>query len=305
MPKGGKCEMQKIKESVLNHMLKSNMTSAEVNFIIYISHFQDDTGKVVGIHYKDICNAIDVSYQTFYDVVKNLEKKNIIKTDRTLRDYPGEWTIQILNNDFTGYCDQEKKESYISTGHDIFYKKAFLQLKAKEKLLAMHLIKIAGANQTKVKDGLGKFHIGVKKFYEEYSRLLGVTERVLQKYLTSLKEFFYIGIKNRNYWMTPRTDIYKDKAPGDMSQIKKHVRNIICRRNKIVAPYHWDELKDTVELLHQYKEQPDLVSKLLKAVSKSFQKGEVEESVKAIKQEKTRKLSPSFVHKLLCEELAT
>ena len=181
MPKGGKCEMQKIKESVLNHMLKSNMTSAEVNFIIYISHFQDDTGKVVGIHYKDICNAIDVSYQTFYDVVKNLEKKNIIKTDRTLRDYPGEWTIQILNNDFTGYFDQEKKESYISTGHDIFYKKAFLQLKAKEKLLAMHLIKIAGANQTKVKDGLGKFHIGVKKFYEEYSRLLDVTERVLQK----------------------------------------------------------------------------------------------------------------------------
>lgn len=52
--------MQKLKNTVLDKMLTAHLTKAEVDFMIEISHYQDDSGKVYGVYYKDVCEAIGI-----------------------------------------------------------------------------------------------------------------------------------------------------------------------------------------------------------------------------------------------------
>jgi len=69
--------MQKIKYGVLDKLLRADLSRAEMDFILHISHYQDDTGCVSGIYYRDICEALQISYQTFYDVLRSLQAKEI------------------------------------------------------------------------------------------------------------------------------------------------------------------------------------------------------------------------------------
>ena len=96
--------MQKIKYGVLDKLLRADLSRAEMDFILHISHYQDDTGCVSGIYYRDICEALQISYQTFYDVLRSLQAKEIIKVDKA---FYGDWDVTILDNSFqngiTGY----------------------------------------------------------------------------------------------------------------------------------------------------------------------------------------------------------
>ena len=38
--------MQKLKNSVLDRMIEEKLTSKEIDFLIYVSRYQDDSGKV-------------------------------------------------------------------------------------------------------------------------------------------------------------------------------------------------------------------------------------------------------------------
>lgn len=104
--------MQKIKYGVLDKLLRADLSRAEMDFILHISHYQDDTGCVSGIYYRDICEALQISYQTFYDVLRSLQAKEIIKVDKA---FYGDWDVTILDNSFqngiTGYV-REKAQKY-------------------------------------------------------------------------------------------------------------------------------------------------------------------------------------------------
>ena len=52
--------MQKIKYGVLDKLLRADLSRAEMDFILHISHYQDDTGCVSGIYYRDICEALQI-----------------------------------------------------------------------------------------------------------------------------------------------------------------------------------------------------------------------------------------------------
>ena len=91
--------MQKIKYGVLDKLLRADLSRAEMDFILHISHYQDDTGCVSGIYYRDICEALQISYQTFYDVLRSLQAKEIIKVDKA---FYGDWDsadCQTLSTD--------------------------------------------------------------------------------------------------------------------------------------------------------------------------------------------------------------
>ena len=47
--------MQKLRNSNIAKMIAAKITNKEIDFLIYISRFQDDNGKVYGIHYKELC----------------------------------------------------------------------------------------------------------------------------------------------------------------------------------------------------------------------------------------------------------
>ena len=67
MWKGGYI-VQKIKNSIITDMIAAHLTSNEIDFLLYISRFQNELGQVIGVHYKDVCEKMGMSYQGFYDV---------------------------------------------------------------------------------------------------------------------------------------------------------------------------------------------------------------------------------------------
>lgn len=58
--------MQKLSVTVLEHMIKSKISSKEVDFILYVGKYQNEYGTAEGIYYKDICDAAGLSCQGFY-----------------------------------------------------------------------------------------------------------------------------------------------------------------------------------------------------------------------------------------------
>lgn len=45
--------MQKLSEKLIDRMIQEQLSSAEVDFIIYLSRYQDDYGMVSGVYYKE------------------------------------------------------------------------------------------------------------------------------------------------------------------------------------------------------------------------------------------------------------
>ena len=282
--------MQKLKVCVLDSMFEKKLTKAEIDFIILISRYQNDRGIVEGVYYKEICSVLEISNQSFYDIKRALIEKNIIQA---VKGSYTDWNIQIVNNDCS---DPESfKDNYINTNHDMFYTKEFFSMKAGEKLLAMQFMKIAQA-------GRGSYNIGVSKFYDKYTQLLGITKRVLQNYMSSLKEFFSIGIKNKQYWITPLAKVFRKYGSGrtEVKNYNKHVGETICRREKV--NYNEHTLEDTVDLLKQYRNiLLDKAEAILhKAVKLSLEKAN--ENVKNPYKWK-RVLQPKLVHRILKDVL--
>ncbi len=213
--------MQKIKNRILDRMAKAHLTKAEVDFILEISHYQDDYGKVYGVYYRKICAAINISYQTFYVTMASLCDKGLIRLEKA---HYGDWDIVIQDNDFSYKGAME--EGYVSTGHDIFYNSKFREMKANEKLLAMMLMRSCGNNR--------KCFMSVERFYENYCRMFQVTVRTLREYLGRLRKYFSFHIRNKSYVIVPMSEIYKDTSPTDLQNMQSHLGQVVCRRDHLV-----------------------------------------------------------------------
>lgn len=70
--------MQKLSYAVLNKLIKSHATSAEIDVLLYVSRYQNEHGVAEGMYYRSICEELGFAYQTFYDVKESLVQKNII-----------------------------------------------------------------------------------------------------------------------------------------------------------------------------------------------------------------------------------
>ena len=281
--------MQKIKNEVLDRLLKAGLSRAEVDFIIYISHYQDDCGRVMGLYYKDVCSALKISYQTFYDVLENLQEKGIICVHKA---FYADWDVTITGNQFKdGYS------GYVSTGDDIFADKSFRGCKAEEKLLAMEFLKIVKNPQNG-----GKYRIGRSKFIEKYCRLFHVTKRILLRYLKRLKQFFSIGLKDGIYFIRLKKEYAgKENGKKDKELLKEHISGAVFRRHKVDCA---DSGRcDTAGLLGQYAAQikEELFRKFEEAVAESIRLRN--QGIKN-KYKWNRRLNPKFVHKILQEKLS-
>lgn len=284
--------MQKLSNAVILKMIAAKLTSKEIDFMLYISRFQNDDGHVEGVHYKEVCENADMSYQGFYDVKQSLIKKGFITSDKSNRI---DHDITILNNSFNG--EDDFKTGYINTNHHIFYTKEFRYLKAGAKLLAMIIMKLSYS-------GVGECRIGTVKFYEKYTKMFGVTKRVMRTYLMQLKGFFSIGIKEGIYYMRPKNIIYKQ--PGQKTENEnytEHEVDVVCRRNRIKVLSSKDK-KDVCELAtRQYKSEAkvynlDIIGLLKEAIELSIERLNENNPKHSI-----RVLKPKLVHKILRNEL--
>lgn len=217
--------MQKIKNSIVDRMIAQKCTANEIDFLLYVSAYQDITGRVTGVHYKDVCDATGMSIQGFYDVKASLEEKGFIVCEKC--DY-SDCDITIVGNSYDG--EKYNREGYINTGYNIFSQNEFYQLKAGAKLLALKLLIISFS-------GKGFFEIGVKKFYDKengYQTRFGVSKRVMRSYLMSLKPFFSVVIKEGKYYITPKKNVHKKVRSGaEAEQYREKAVEVVFRRNRI------------------------------------------------------------------------
>lgn len=282
--------MQKIKYCVLDKLLRADLSRAEMDFILHISHCQDDSGCVSGIYYRDICNALQISYQTFYDVLHSLQVKEIISVTKA---YYGDWDVTILDNSF-----QDGITGYVSTGDDLFLDPEFQKCGPQEKLLALEFLKIA-----KNPSNGGKYKIGKEKLYEKYCKLFSVTKRVFLRYLHRLRKFFSMIVTEGIYYIRPGKNYRgKNKGRTDTELLREHVKRFVLRRNR--ATYTEEEGKDVARLLTQYAGTVPDVRLLIRLISEA-----VLESIRIRnagirnRYKWNRRLNPKFVHKILQEKI--
>lgn len=282
--------MQKIKYGVLDKLLRADLSRAEMDFILHISHYQDDTGCVSGIYYRDICEALQISYQTFYDVLRSLQAKEIIKVDKA---FYGDWDVTILDNSF-----QNGITGYVSTGDDLFLDPEFQKCGPQEKLLALEFLKIA-----KNPSNGGKYRIGKEKLLEKYGKLFSVTKRIILRYLHRLKRFFVMSITEGIYYIRPNAHFAeKNSGKTDSELLREHVNRFVLRRNR--ATYTEKEGKEASKLLTQYAGQvPDnrtLIRLFSEAVLESIR---IRNAGIRNRYKWNRRLNPKFVHRLLQEKI--
>lgn len=264
--------MQKLKNRIIDRMMEEHLTGAEIDLLLHMSQMQDDRGRIYGVYYRDVCEAIKISYETFYTSMEVLEQKHFIK--RTKEAY-GDSEITILDNVFT--YQGALGEGYVDTGRQLFYSSAFYRLKAGEKLLALQFFKNAGA---------GKYHIGINKFYAEYMERLQLRRRTIQQYLKRLKKFFLITLSD-GILLVRNRDTYEERGSAlrtDKTRFASQIVRVALRRNRISDPegklkqedyFQWTkEQRDAMGLIETFwpRFQLQTPAVFLRAVRKSIEK---------------------------------
>lgn len=285
--------MQKLSYDVLKKLQKSRATSAEISLLIYMSQYQDDCGSITGLYYRDACENIGISYQTFYDCLKGLEAKGLVRCAKNSRT---DYDVTVTDNDFS---DGDYSRGYISTGHAIFSDKKFHAMKAGAKLMAMDLVKIAYSKG-------GSYIIGTEKLYANYTDMLGVTKRVIRGYLHQVKEFFSIGIKDGKYYITPKSKVARQAGSiTDKDKTGRWFVRVLMRRHRLEATA--EQVKDLAGVMSRrasaFKESYGSIweTKLSGLIEKAVL-GSIERMNEGLpKRKEKRKLNVPFVNKIFME----
>lgn len=260
--------MQRLSIEILKRMFAGKMTRCEVGFILCASRYQDKSGHIKGLYYKEISEEMGCSYPMFYAAMRSLEEKGFISCEkRDATDYD----ITILGNDYQTGIYQDDKENYqnkpyINTRHDIFYSGDFHKMKAGAQLMAMELMGLTRL-------GGGQYKENAEGFLEKYASRLGVRVRTLRSYLTQLRKFFSIGIKDGMYWIRAKKNVYRSGGNTEIENYNEHLILMTCRRNKIQTG-DGREVQDTCSLVRQYGKRciaagRDALETVLEAVRRS------------------------------------
>lgn len=285
--------MQKLGVTVIENMIRAKITNRELDFILHIARFQNEYGIITGVHYKDVCEAIDLSYQGFYDCKKSLEAKGIISCEKN--NY-FDWDITIIGNSFKG--KENYGRGYISLGCDMVRDPDFRHLKVNSKLLALLLMRDWQIGVKKLKRK--SFQILKENFINKYKELFGVTKRMIRSYLGELKGFVSVYLEEgRKYYIT-----FKEKAVkrslnrSENDELRNHDIKVGYRRNRI-KEIEQQTQKDIIKILEQHH---NMIQKCFDFnLSEIFRKSL--EFANQGRKKWRRKLSAPLIHKFLLEEI--
>ena len=142
--------------------------------------------------------------------------------------------------------------------------------------------------------------IGFQRFYEKFTKLLHISEKVLRSYLHSLKKFFSIGLKDGKYYITYLHSAFKQLAAGDAawkSERSWYLEGLIKKEcHRLHISYEKQELEDVAYLPVQYQNYEDRKS-LFERV-----KSCIRQSIDGIRYSE-RTLQNKYIHKLLKKAL--
>ena len=280
--------MQRLSVEILKKMCSSHLTRCEIDFLLAVSRYQDESGKVTGVYYKDIAADMGFSIPQFYAAKKTLTKKGFIKCEKN--NYY-DHDITIIGN---SYMDIHKlvkisfkDKPYINTNRVIFYDKAFRKLKPGAKLLAMLFVVLLKNEDWSSKKS-------VDNFFKEYGQLLGVKERILRVYITQLKEFFSIGIVQGMYRIRAKKGrVFPYAEKKEVDNYNEQLIKKVCRRSRIKVLQEADTEKIRSNI-KQYRDRAiragkDILAVIDEAIRRSVDPLEEMSSPKSV-------LKPKLVH---------
>lgn len=262
--------MKKLGLNVLQKMINQKLTSAEIDFLLYVSVLQNVHGTAEGIYYRDMCESLGFSWQTFYAAKAGLVKKGIIRTEKM--DY-SDHDITIMDNDFSN--PESFKNGYLNTGYSVFQSQEFRNLTGGEKLLFLDLAKNCLASGQ-------SWWVGTGKFFAVYTEKLGICRRTAQEYLKRLRMFFSIGVKDKKYYFTLKKAAREKNRGSEEDGFRKNTVAVAIRRNKI-DNVKIEEIKKLEELLTRY--------------SREIRDSEENVSLSCVIKESLRILNPAERHK--------
>lgn len=259
--------MYKLKNTVIDRMVDKQLSSKEIDFILYIAQYQDDTGRVISVYYKDVCEKIDISVQKFYDILENLQKKDLISYEKL---HKADVAVKIQKKNFS---ENNFEAGYLNVASTDFQNKKFRKMKAGAKLLYLYMQRfIAGK------------HMLVQKFYDEFCKLFHVTRKTLQAYLHELKKNYYLFVSKKrnkaaNYEMTMKNStVLKKKAriPREKEGYLHNIEVLIERNFVKYLPERGSKevLRDIAALADSKRAEKhhDFISLIVNAVSESLLK---------------------------------
>ena len=200
---GGDC-MNKLKNSYIDKMVDQQLSSKEIDFILYIAKYQNESGIISSVYYKDVCSAINISIQKFYDIVNSLQEKDLISTEKISR---ADICVTLIGNSF---YDKDFSVGYLNVASMDLQNQKFCNMKAGSKLLYLYMQRFIQ----------GK-HMLVQNFYEGFCKLFQRSKKSIQVYLHELKANYYLFIskkRNRayNYEMTIKNSTVLNKSKLDV-----------------------------------------------------------------------------------------
>lgn len=269
----------KLKETIIDNL--NCLLAKEWALFIYLIRRQNQSdGRVEGVYYRDVMKETGMCKQSFYNALRGLESKQVISVTRgSDKDY----NVQIRGNAFP--TNASYSEGYVKLNRRVFRSRRFKALKAHEKYMLFEFLKCTH-------EGRGSWRIGVKRLYEKFTKLLGVTERTIREYLHSLRKFFSIGIKDGKYYITYLHSVFQDG--GEKAEDTWHYEHLVkkeCWRNHVT--YDETSLKETAFLVKQYRQLGGGAKALIRIVMLCIQK-----SVEGVER-RDRTLQYKYIHKLV------
>ena len=259
--------LNKLKNAYIDKMIDKQLSSAEIDFLLYIANGQNDFGVVASVYYKDVCSAIHISIQKFYDIIASLSKKKLISATKMNR---ADICVQLVENDFsTG----DYAQGYFKIASIDFQDEKFRHLKAGSKLLFLYMQRFVE----------GK-HMLVDNFYETFCEFFHKSRKSVQNYLRELKKHFYLFIskkrnKSYNYEMTIKKSTVMVKSEIDIPLEKEGLQSnfkrlVYSNFKKYIPQSNGDRVLEDIACLIMTKKAlklHDAAAKLITAVKGSLE----------------------------------
>lgn len=222
----------------------NNITSNELDLLLYLSLRQDPWGKVVGIYYKDVILELGFnSKQSFYNALYGLEEKGYIRINYDRKDEY--WECIILDNIFLDNNDDKK--GYLNTNRDFLHTKEFRNLSLHEKKICLKLV-INYNTHCCEKHGLSVYPGTIASWINVKSIAL------IYRYIENISSFFPSIIKkgklgNMIHFVKENYIPFVSTTP-DKKHHLVHKLKYFCSSYKVA--YTMRDLKDLIVLISQY-----------------------------------------------------
>jgi hypothetical protein len=279
--------MQKIKRELYDKIINSKLSRLELHFLFYLAMRCDPDGKVSGVYYHSLCEALNCSVAKFYQLRDSLTKKGFISWTK---NHSADIDLVLIGNQFEKKYDREKEDyiysNYVDININIFHDEKFFKCKAGAIQMAMYFINRVEASGavtaensiTRNQSDENKKKAELKRKlwflpYNDYkilSDLLNVTLRMIKRYFEELEDWISvvhdldIDGKEKDIITVERAAVLRPfYQASDSNKRKKvnvyperyqyvHFVKTYCRRQGIT--YDQEEmLSDTADLIQQYR----------------------------------------------------